>query len=112
MMSSTMWCRAVELLGTVSVIGEWSIVLALHYSHTVAACLHALQALTAQSARMSCRPMMALISGALKMCARALGTCVPSYAGRPARLFFMLKACGPHVAVGHMAPPEPTSAGR
>jgi hypothetical protein len=112
MMSSMMWRRAVELLGTVSVIGEWFIVMALHYSHTVAACLYALQALTTQSARMSCRPMMALISGALKICARALETCVPSYAGRPARLFFMLKTCDPQVAMGHMAPPEPTSDGR
>jgi hypothetical protein len=44
-------------------------VLALHCSRTVAACSHVLQALTALPARMSCRLMMALTSGALEMCA-------------------------------------------
>jgi hypothetical protein len=29
------------------------------------------------------------------MCARALGTYVPSYSGRPVRLFFMLETHGP-----------------
>jgi hypothetical protein len=53
---SAVWRRAVELLGTLTVPGEWSIVLALHYSRTVAACLHALYALTA------------LMSGTLEMC--------------------------------------------
>jgi hypothetical protein len=90
-----MWHYVVESLGTVAVPAEWSIVLTLHYSHTVAACLHALQALTTLPVRTSCRPMMALKSGALEMCVRALGTCVPSCTGRTARLFFMLEANGP-----------------
>jgi hypothetical protein len=77
------------------VSGEWSIVLALHYSCTVATCLHALQALTVLPAHTSCRLMMALMSDALKTCVRALRTCVPSYTGRPARLFFMLEAHSP-----------------
>jgi hypothetical protein len=36
--------------------------------------------------------MMALTSGALETCARALETGVPCCTGRPARLFFMLEA--------------------
>jgi hypothetical protein len=56
--------RAVESLGTVAVSDKWSIVVALHCSRIVAAYLHALQALTALSARMSCRAMMILMSGA------------------------------------------------
>jgi hypothetical protein len=35
---------------------------------------------------------MALMLGALEMCVRVLGTCGPSYTGRPARLFLMLEA--------------------
>jgi hypothetical protein len=76
---STVWHCAVELLGTVAVLGEWSIVLAMHCSRTVAACLHALQAL------------IVLMSGALETCTPALGTCVPSCTGRPARLFLCLR---------------------
>jgi hypothetical protein len=33
------WRRAIESLGTVATLKEWSIVLALHYSHTVSTCL-------------------------------------------------------------------------
>jgi hypothetical protein len=55
---------------------------------------------------------MALTSGALETCAHALGTRVPSYTSRLARLFFMLEARGPHGAVGHVAALESTSAGR
>jgi hypothetical protein len=73
---------------------------------------------------------MTLMSDALEMCACALRTCVPSYTGRPARLFFMFrpKPTGSHVtrgsvrahlsqearsgAIGHMAASELTSAGK
>jgi hypothetical protein len=61
-----------------------------------AACLHVLQAL----------------SGALETCTRALGSCMPSYTGRTARLFFMLEVRGPQGTAGYMAALEPTSAGR
>jgi hypothetical protein len=97
---------------TVAMPSEWSIVLALHCSRTVTTYLHALQALIALPARTSCRPMMALTSGALEMCARALGTCVSSCTGSPTRLFFMLESHGQQGAAGHMAAPEPTSAER
>jgi hypothetical protein len=97
---------------TVAVSSEWSIVLALHCSRTVATYLHALQALTALPTRTSCRPMMALTSGALEMCARALGTCVPTCTGSPARLFFILESCGPQGVAGHVAASEPTSTRR
>jgi hypothetical protein len=92
---SVLWCHTIGSLGTVPVPCEWSIVVALHYSCIVAACLHALQALTALPARTSCSPMMTLTSGVLKTCARALGTCGVSYTGRPARLLFILKAHDP-----------------
>jgi hypothetical protein len=84
----------------------------MHYSRIVAACLHALKALTALPARTSCRPIIALMSGALEMCVRALGTCVPHCTGRLARLFFMLEARGPQGATGHVAASEPISAKR
>jgi hypothetical protein len=106
------WCRTVELLGTVAVLDERSTVLTLHCSRTVAVCLHALHAMTALPVRTSCRPMVALMSGTLETCARALGTRVPSYTGRPARLFFMLEARGPQVATRHITALEPTSAER
>jgi hypothetical protein len=128
MISSTVWARlvlspvtlhsvssvapAVESLGTVAVSGEWSIVLALYCSCTVAIYPHALYTLTALSARMSYRPLMTLMSGALKTCARVLGTCVPSYTCRHASLFFMLEARGPQRVTGHVATPKHTSAGR
>jgi hypothetical protein len=56
--------------------------------------------------------MMALMSGTLKTSTCALGTYVPSYTGRLARLFFMLETRGPQGATGHMAVPEPTSTER
>jgi hypothetical protein len=87
------WHRAVELLGTVVVLGEWFIVLALP-AHT------------------SYRPMIALMSSALETCTRALRTCVTSCTGRAARFFFMLEARGPQGVIGHMAMLESTSAGR
>jgi hypothetical protein len=98
--------------GTVAVTGEWSTALVLHYSSTIAACPHALQAWTALPAHTSCRLMMALALGALEMCARALGTCMPSCTGKPARHFLMLELHGPQGTVRHMAAREPTSAGR
>jgi hypothetical protein len=70
---------------------EWSIVLALHYSRPVAASLHALQVLTALRVRTSCRPMMAMMSIALKICAHALGTCMSSCTGRTDGLFLCLR---------------------
>jgi hypothetical protein len=60
----------------------------------------------------SCRRMMGLTWGALKMCVCALGTCVPSCISRSAMLFFMLERCDPQGAVGHVAAPEPTPTGR
>jgi hypothetical protein len=74
--------------------------LTLPYSRTVAAYLHALQALTT------------LMSGAFEMCMPTLETCVPNCTGKPARLFFMLEARGSPGAVRHVAALEPTSAGR
>jgi hypothetical protein len=105
------WRRAAKSLGIVAVLGEWSIVPMQHYSHTVAAYPHALQALTALPARTSYRPMMALTAGAMETCTCMLGTCVPSTV-RPTRLLFMLQARGPQGAMGHMAAPEPASAER
>jgi hypothetical protein len=77
------------------------------------------------------RPMMALTSGTMEMCARALGIGMPCLTGRLARLFFMFEAHGPHETAWHevtaMEPsryggrirscrtrgaPEPSSAGR
>jgi hypothetical protein len=56
--------------------------------------------------------MMTLTSGALEMCACALGTCVPSCTCRSVRIFFMFEAHGPQGVVGHMTVSEPTSVGR
>jgi hypothetical protein len=88
---SIVWRRAVELLGTVVMPDEWSTVLVLHCSPTIAACLYALQALIVLPARTSCRRMMALMLNTLETFACALGTCVPNCTGRLARLFFMLE---------------------
>jgi hypothetical protein len=55
---------------------------------------------------------MTLMSGALETCVRTLGICVPSYTGMHATLFFMLEACGPQGAIGHVTAPESISAGR
>jgi hypothetical protein len=60
----------------------------------------------------SCRPMMVLTIGALGTFTRALGTYVPSFTAKPARLFFMLEAHGPQGAVRHVAAPELTSGKR
>jgi hypothetical protein len=114
MISSMVWARLIlssSMLYSVSSVtlyyrvawhcsgaSEWSIVLALHCSRIIAVCLHALQALTVLYACMSCMSMMALISGAFKTCTRALEKCVPSCTRRPARLFFILEACGPQGA--------------
>jgi hypothetical protein len=87
---STAWHCALRSPGTVVLPDEWSTVLALHCSHTVAAYPYILQALTTLLALMSCMPTIALTSGALETCEHALGTFVPSCIGRPARLFFML----------------------
>jgi hypothetical protein len=94
------WRCAIESLGIVAVPCEWFIMLALHYSCTVSACLYTLQTLTA------------LISVASETCVRALGTYVPSCTGRLARLFFMLEAHAPQRAAGHVVVPELTSVGR
>jgi hypothetical protein len=128
---SAVWRNAVESFGTVAAPGEWSIVLLLHCSCTIATCLHALQALTVLPARTSCMTMVALTSSALETCAHALGTCVPSCIGSLARLFFYawgpwpIRSRGTHdsvrvhlswkvrsEAIGHIATLEPTSAGR
>jgi hypothetical protein len=105
------WSHAIESLGTIAVPGKWSVVLALHCSRTIATCLHALQALSALPAHVSCRPMMALMLGALKTCVRALGTCVPSCIGRPARLFFIIKDCCPQGAMGDVQCRSPPQSG-
>jgi hypothetical protein len=52
--------------------------------------------------------MMALTSGALKTCVRALETCEPSYIGRLARVFFMLEVRGPQGTAGRVVAPEPS----
>jgi hypothetical protein len=92
---SAAWCHTVGLPCTVAVPGKWSAVLWLHYSHTVAACLYIVHALTTVPARTSCSPMMAMTSGTLEMCTHALGIGEPCCTGRPARLFFMFEARGP-----------------
>jgi hypothetical protein len=51
--------------------------------------------------------MMTLMSGALKICVRALETCEPSYTDMHARLFFMLEACGKQRTVGRVAARSP-----
>jgi hypothetical protein len=84
-------------------------VLVMHYSLTVAACMHVLQALTMVLVCMSCRPLMALSSGALETCPRALGTGEPYPTGRPARIFYMLEAVGSQETIGHeVAAPKPS----
>jgi hypothetical protein len=49
---------------TVAVPCEWSTGPMMYCSCTIAACPHVLQVLVAQPTRTSCRPMMALTSGA------------------------------------------------
>jgi hypothetical protein len=74
--------------GLVVLPGEWSVVLVLHYNHTVAAYPHVLQVVTVVPAHTSGSPIMALASGALETCTPALGTGEPCCTGRSARLFF------------------------
>jgi hypothetical protein len=72
---SAAWLGPVASPGTVAMPCVWSAGPTLHCSHTVAACLHVLQALNAVPSHTLCRHMMALMSGVLKTCVRALGTC-------------------------------------
>jgi hypothetical protein len=106
---SATWRRAIRSPCTVAVPDKWPTGPALHYSRTVATCPHVLQTLIVLSTRTSCRPMMALTSGALETCARALGTCGSSRTGRSARLSFMFEAHGPQGTAGHaVVAPEPS----
>jgi hypothetical protein len=88
---SAAWHHAVRLPYIVVVPDEWSAVLTLHCSCAIAACPHVLQALTVVPVRTSYKPMMALMSAALKMCMHALGIEEPCYIGKPTRPFFMLE---------------------
>jgi hypothetical protein len=101
--------HAVGSSGIVAMPGEWSAGPVLQCIHTVAACPHILQALNVLPAYTSCRPMMALTSGALEICTRALGTCEPSCIGRTAKLFFMFESCDPQGTVGHVVAQSPPS---
>jgi hypothetical protein len=56
--------------------------------------------------------MMVLTIGALGTFTRALGTYVPSFTAKPARLLFMLEVHGPQGAVRHVAAQELTSGKR
>jgi hypothetical protein len=108
---SAAWRRATTSPRAIEVPCEWSTRLTLHCSCTLAACLHALQALNVLPACTSWKPMMALTSSALEECARAQETCGPSYIGRLARVLFMLVARGPHGTTGRVAAPEPSHRG-
>jgi hypothetical protein len=101
-MRSAIWHHAVGSPGTVTVLGDWSIGPVLHFSNTVAACLYVLQALNALPDRMTCRNMMALMSGAMETCAHALGTYEPYCTGRPTKLFFMFEARDPQGTVARV----------
>jgi hypothetical protein len=64
----------------------------------------------------ACPHVRQALSGALEICAHALGTCVPICTGRTARFFFMLEA---HLswkarfgAIGYVVALEPNSVGR
>jgi hypothetical protein len=74
---------------------------------TVATYPHFLHAINVLSASMSCRPIMALTSGALKTCMCALGTCEPSYTGRLVRLFFMFKVRSTQGTAGRVTAHSP-----
>jgi hypothetical protein len=82
----------------------WSIVLAL-YCSCMSACLAGIDYATYPH-------VLQALSGTLEICARALGTCVPSCTGKIARLFFMLESRGPQGTAGYVTALEPTSAGR
>jgi hypothetical protein len=83
-------------------------VLALHCSHTVVVCLHALQALTALHAHTSCRPMMAQVSGISVTCGHALETHESSCIVRSSNHFFIIEVCGPQRAAKHVVAPKPS----
>jgi hypothetical protein len=101
-----MWHHAVEALGTVAVPGEWSMVLVLNCSRTVAAYLYALQALTPLLARTSCSPCQAPWKLARVCWGHA---CLAAQAGLLGFSLCLKIAARP---TGHMAAPEPTSTGR
>jgi hypothetical protein len=93
--------------GLVVLPGEWSVVLVLHYNHTVAAYPHVLQVVTVVPAHTSGSPIMALASGALETCTPALGTGEPCCTGRSARLFFILEARDSQGTAGRVAAQSP-----
>jgi hypothetical protein len=101
--------HAVGSLCTIVVSDEWSTGTMLHCSCTIAACSHVLQTLVMLPSHMSCRPMMALTSGAMETSTRALGTCEPSCTDRPVRLFFMFETHGPQGIVGRVIAQSPPS---
>jgi hypothetical protein len=94
---SAAWHRAVRSSGTVVVPYEWSKRPVMQCSRMSA---H-LADIKCAACRTSCRPMMALTSNALKICACVLETCEPSCTGRPTRLFFMLETYNPQKITGH-----------
>jgi hypothetical protein len=87
---SATWLHVVGPRDTVAGTCEWPTALALHCNHTLAVYLHVFQALIVLPTCTSCRAMMALTSGVLKTCVRALRTREISCIGRSVRLFFML----------------------
>jgi hypothetical protein len=101
------WHRAIRSPYTIAMAGEWSAVLALHYSCIVATCLHVLQASSVVPARTSCKAMMALTLGALETYVRTLGIGEPCCTSRPTSLFFMLEAHSPQGTVGHVETQSP-----
>jgi hypothetical protein len=102
---SVAWRCAVGPPDTLAEPGMWSTGPALHCSHSsvrlasidYAACPYILQA------------QMALTSGALETCTRALGISGPYHTGMPAKLFFMLETRGPQGTAGHVAARRPPS---
>jgi hypothetical protein len=74
-------------------------------------CMCVVQAWSSTCWNLSCRPMMALTSGVLETCVHASVMRIPSYIGRPARVFFMLVTRGPQGTAGRVAAPEPSPAG-
>jgi hypothetical protein len=75
---SAAWHHTVELPGTIMVpVSDPQC-----WRYTLAECLHVLHALTELPTRTSCRVMIALRSGALETCTRALGICTPCCTGR------------------------------
>jgi hypothetical protein len=102
------WLRRVVSPGIVAVPCKWSAEPTPHWSH-LSACLGSIDC---TSCPLILQVMMALTSGALETCARALGICGSSYTGRSARLSFMLEVRGPQESAGHaVATPEPSQQG-